>query len=280
MLLLRSGDWEAEVRPEVGGAIGALRHNGADLLRPMAAASRDPLEAACFPLVPYCNRIRNGRFSVGGREVQLPLNFPPESHSLHGLGWQRAWHVESLDEAECVLIDDYDSSSAWPWAYRAQQRIRLDSNGCVVTLMLANRSDQPMLAGLGLHPYFRRRTETIVSFIADHVLLSGADPIPTGVSAPASHFADFSAGSRLPVETVDHCFADWRGEVVVTDDLGRIVLSADGARHLHLYAPADGSVLCLEPVTHTPDASNRAPEEMLVLLPGDAASLTMRISAA
>ena len=66
----------------------------------------------------------------------------------------------------------------------------------------------------------------------------------------------------------------------MTDGLGTITVSADGAPHLHLYAPADGSALCLEPVSHTPDALNRAPEEMVVLPPGCSASLTMRIAAA
>jgi aldose 1-epimerase len=38
--------------------------------------------------------------------------------------------------------------------------------------------------------------------------------------------------------------------------------------------------LCLEPVSHTPDALNRVPEEMTVLPPGCSASLTMRIALA
>src|SRR5688500_19823664 len=53
----------------------------------------------------------------------------------------------------------------------------------------------------GLHPYFRRRPETEMRFEADHVLLSGADPLPTGISAPAEHFGDWIAGAGMPAET-------------------------------------------------------------------------------
>jgi aldose 1-epimerase len=279
-LTLQSHDWEAELRPEAGGMITALRHRGLDVLRPMPAESDEPLESACFPLAPYCNRIRDGRFHFGNREIALPPNFLPEPHTLHGLSWHRRWTVESQVENKCVLVDDYDGSGGWPWAYRAQQRIRLGPKGCAVTLVLTNLSSEPMPAGLGLHPYFRRRPETEVLFEADHVLLSGADPLPTGVSAPAARFGDFAGGSRLPAETIDHCYAGWSGEATVRDELGTIVVSADGGPHLHLYAPADGSALCLEPVSHTPDAPNRAPDEMIVLPPGCSASLTMRISAA
>ncbi len=277
-LTLQSHDWEAELRPEAGGMITALRHRGIDVLRPMPAGTDEPLESACFPLAPYCNRIRDGRFRFGGREVALTPNFLPEPHTLHGLSWHRPWTVESQVESKCVLVDDYDGRGDWPWAYRAQQRVRLGPKGCAVTLVLINRSSEPMPAGVGLHPYFRRRPESELRFAADHVLLTGADPLPTGITAPADHFAAWSAGAGMPAETVDHCFAQWSAEAVLRDDLGTITLSADGAPHLHVYAPADGSALCLEPVSHTPDAPNRAPEEMIVLPPGCAASLTMRIS--
>ena len=62
MIELGAGDWEAELRPETGGAIAALRYRGTDVLRPMPAGSDDVLQASCFPLAPYCNRIRDGRF--------------------------------------------------------------------------------------------------------------------------------------------------------------------------------------------------------------------------
>jgi aldose 1-epimerase len=278
MLVLKSGDWEAELRPEIGGAIAALRHRGVEVLRPTPPEARNPLETACFALAPYCNRIRDGRFHFAGREIALPPNFLPEPHSLHGLSWQREWQVESAVENKCVLADKHDGSGGWPWAYRAQQRIRLGPKGCAITLVLINRSAEPMPAGIGLHPYFRRAPESEVQFAADHVLLGGADPLPTGITAPADHFGDWANGDCLPGETVDHCFVKWSGEATVRDNFGTISVSTDGAPHLHLYAPADGSALCLEPVSHTPDAVNRAPAEMIVLPSGCAASLTMRIA--
>lgn len=277
---LAAGGWEATLRPEIGGALATLRRDGLDVLRPMPLAATSPLEAGCFPLVPYCNRIREGRFRFGGHEAVLPRNFAPEPHSLHGIGWQHPWRVERRTESECLLVHDYDGEDAWPWAYRTEQRVRLTPRGCVVTLVLINRSGEPMPAGVGLHPYFRRRREAELRFAASHVLLVDHDLLPTGVTAPANHFADWGPGASLPAETVDHCFAGWRGAAQIRDDPGTIVLTATGAPHLHLYAPADGSALCLEPVSHTPDALNRAPEEMTVLPPGCAATVTMRVTTA
>lgn len=42
----------------------------------MAEGTADSLDSACFPLVPYCNRITGGAFAWLGDKVQLPHNFP------------------------------------------------------------------------------------------------------------------------------------------------------------------------------------------------------------
>lgn len=279
MITLTASDWQAELLPELGGAIATLRHRGIDVLRPTPRDATHPLQTACFPLAPYCNRIRDGRFHFGTRAVALPPNHPPEPHSLHGLSWRRPWRVERRTENECVLADEYDGAGPWPWPYGAQQSIELSPRGCAIALVLTNRSNEPMPAGLGLHPYFRRRAGSELRFGADHVLLSDDELLPTGIGAPAGHFADWANGAPLPAQTVDHCFVGWSGTAILHDGSGTIRMEADGAPHIHLYAPADGSALCLEPVTHTPDALNRAPAEIIVLPPGCSTSLTMRISA-
>lgn len=276
---LAAGAWEATLRPEVGGALASLRLGGQDVLRPMPQAATNPLEAACFPLVPYVNRIRDGRFAFRGRAVQLPLNFLPQRHSLHGIGWQRPWHATEHTEAEAVLVDEYDGKGAWPWAWRAEQRFTLDRTGLSIALALTNRSDGPMPAGLGLHPYFRRRPETRVRFAATGVLEVDDEFMPTGDVAAADRFGAWREGAPLPAELVDNCHLGWNGRVEIADDLGRITMTATGAPYLHAYAPPDGTELCFEPVGHTPDAPNRAPKEMSVLAPSETAHLRMRIGA-
>jgi aldose 1-epimerase len=240
----------------------------------MPESSVQPLESACFPLVPYCNRIRDGRFEWRGGEVQLPHNFAPETSTLHGLGWLRPWSVRRESGFKCALEHRHDGSGGWPWAYLAEQRVRLGPRGCAITLDLTNLADEPMPCGLGLHPYLRRRPETRVAFTAREMFEVDAALIPTGKTSPASSWAQ---PLPLPARTIDHCFAEWDARASVRDDLGAITLDARGARFLHLYAPEDGSALCLEPVSHAPDAPNRAPEELTVLPPGATASLTMWI---
>ena len=49
--------------------------------------SENVLDAASFPLVPYVNRIRGGRFTFRGREVRLAPNMAGDPSPLHGQGW-------------------------------------------------------------------------------------------------------------------------------------------------------------------------------------------------
>ncbi|MBU2342491.1 MAG: aldose 1-epimerase [Alphaproteobacteria bacterium] len=280
--------WSARLLPECGGSLASLHLDGAEILRTMPQGSVDPLTSACFPLVPYANRIAGGMFARGETKVRLPRNFPPETSSLHGFGWQAKWEILSASTSECALEHRHpglgptpwpDDPTDWPWAYEAQHRVRLGRQGCMIALEVTNRSNSTMPAGLGLHPYFRRRPETRLRFAAEGVMLVDEASIPTGMIAPPDRFGDFARGSALPGETLDHCFAGWNGMATIEDDLGAIALTARGAPHLHLYAPADGSALCLEPVSHVPDALNRTPVCMTVLPPGCTSGLRMWISA-
>ncbi|MDF2389469.1 hypothetical protein JMG10_49140, partial [Nostoc ellipsosporum NOK] len=79
LVSISDGIAAVELAPSVGGAVASYRWlcDGAvlDWLRPTAPAAigdRDASAMACFPLVPYSNRIRGGRFEFAGRRIELP----------------------------------------------------------------------------------------------------------------------------------------------------------------------------------------------------------------
>src|SRR5215831_9266065 len=105
---LRRGDWTLALCPDVGGALAALTHRAEPVLRASRADVSAPLDTACFPLVPYANRIANGRFSYRGRSWQLPKNFGAHPHALHGVGWLSQWRMLERDSAAVVLEHRHD----------------------------------------------------------------------------------------------------------------------------------------------------------------------------
>lgn len=274
---LARDEWEAALLPSLGGAVARLRCRGRDVLRPTPIDAADPLGTACFPMLPYANRVAEGRLSFGGKAWRLPRNFGDHPHSLHGVGWQAAWEVEEAGASHALLSLAHTADARWPWSFHATQGFELDAAGLVITLAIRNLDDGPVPAGLGLHPYFPADEATRLHFVAAHMLGRDETMLPTE-PVEADRFGDWARGSALPAsELVDNAFDGWDGRATIAQEGWRTLISAEGARGLHLYAPPRAGFVCLEPVSHLPDAFNRG-DRFDILAPGETARLSMRIS--
>lgn len=272
---LEAHGWTLELLPALGGAIGALAHEGREVLRSTPAGVRDPLETGCFPLLPYANRIAQGRFDFAGSAHRLPLNFGDHPHSLHGVGWHAAWTVAEAGADHAILAHAHDGGASWPWPYRAAQRFALASRTVRIELSLTNVADSPMPAGLGLHPYFPCDADTRLSFEAERVWLADATMLPAEPAA-AAHFGDWRAGASVAGGTlIDNAYEGWRGAARIMQGRGGVEMRAEGASVLHLYRPPGAAFFCIEPVSHLPDAVNRG--GMDVLQPGETRTLAMTL---
>ncbi|QIG80212.1 aldose 1-epimerase [Stakelama tenebrarum] len=274
---LACGPWEMVVAPE-GAAILSLRRNGRDILRLTPQGASDPFDHACFPLVPYANRIAFGTLEWEGRLHHLPRNHPGQTHPLHGTGWRERWDIVESDAKSVTMQRERPADRHWPWSFTAVQRLELDAEGLNAWLEIRNDDRGAMPVSLGFHPYFSRDGATALQFEAGHVWLADDQMLPTK-TAPADHFGDWSAA--LPLEQpqlIDHCYADWNGSAIVTRDDGDIRLAGSGTPALHIFLPPGEAFFCAEPVTAMPDAVNH--DEAAVLAPGKTMQAGMRITSA
>jgi len=280
VIRLQAGAWSATVSPALGGAILELNHAGRPIFRPTPTDSAAILETACFPLVPYANRVAGGRFRFGGEEVALPVlpEFAP--HALHGDGWMGVWRVDHQDETVVSMTlgggDDH-----WPWAWSATQTIRLSESGLRVDLTMTNEADRPAPAGLGLHPFLHRLPDARLTLAADQIWLTRADDIPDRLAASSS-LMDWSGGAALAsAPPVDHAYAMRGGQATLDDGSGRVIMTAsENCRWTQVYAPPGGDFVCIEPVTHRPDAVNAPSGEdsgLVILSPRESLSMWMTI---
>jgi aldose 1-epimerase len=289
LITLRAEGAGLVLAPSAGGSVarywiddGAAMLN---LLRPWSAPRPgEPLEAAAFPLVPYSNRIRSGRFSFRGRDVTLPLNRPPERHSIHGHGWQAGWRLVEVRAHEAA-VEYRHEAGAWPWAYRATQRFVLAASSLSVALALRNESDTAMPAGIGWHPYFLRTPRTTVTADVEAIWLTDAEVMPTVLTAPRPG-ADPTRGVMVDAVALDNCFVGWRRRVVIErpESGVRLIMTAETPLDcLVVYTPADRPFFCAEPVSHVTDAFNlaaagRADTGTQILEPGEALRTTITLS--
>jgi aldose 1-epimerase len=276
---LVSGEVEVVLAPSNGGALCSMRIGGTDILRPAAPDASVPLEMASFPLVPYANRIAHGRFRFDGRDHRLPLNFGDHPHNLHGLGWTSEWEIRDITEASAVLYYRHDNGADWPWPHEAIQTIELDAAGSVrIVLSARNLADSAMPIGLGFHPYFVVTPHSRLRFGASSVWLSDPDMLPLVEAAP-NFFGDWATGAAASGDClIDNVYFGWTGEAEIDRGDGKtIVLRSNSGPWLHLFRPPHQNFLCLEPVTHMPDAINQS-GGMDTLRPGATRTIAMTIA--
>jgi aldose 1-epimerase len=284
---LTAGNLRLELSPSIGGSISAFEWIGGEHRRPILRKSHTPLEnvldAASFPLVPFVNRIRGGRFTFRGREVRIAPNMAGDPSPLHGQGWLNPWAVDEQD-TERASLSFRHKAGEWPWDYEARQDFTLDDWGYSVTLSCTNASLAPMPCGLGQHPYFPCGPETRIDTQATDVWTIDQHVLPVQ-KVPAA--GRFDLRDR-PVcgQDLDHGFGGWNGEARMIDPAWpyEALLSSADAHFFQLYSPREGGIFVAEPVSHANAALN-APEAewpklgMRVLEPGQTMSLAMRLEA-
>ncbi|NJO37523.1 MAG: aldose 1-epimerase [Rhizobiales bacterium] len=286
VMRLEAGDYQLELCPEGGGCITALRYQGLDVMRPATKAYWDgfqPRESASFPLVPFSNRIADGRFTYGGRDYQLPINMPPEPHAIHGDGWLAAWTVELRDACRAILMHEPEDA---PIPYRARQIFDLDDAGLTATLEITNTGGHALPFGFGHHPYFPRTEGLTLQAAVAEVWLPDERKLPQDKVALPEEW-DLNAATRLAPLDLDHCFTGFGGRAVMHWPESGLELAIETDPvfgHLVVYVPPGRSFVCVEPVSHVTDGvhqllAGRVDTGLVVLEPGARLDGKMRFSA-
>lgn len=281
---LAAGDLRVTVAPEAGGRIAKFWRETpkgqVHILQPMGPDAFDPFnwpKGGCYPLVPFSNRIRNGRFVFEGRERRLPLH-PGTSDALHGFTQRRPWTIAAKTAASLTmtLIHTQDE---WDWAFTTSQLLDLTDDALTVTLTVKNLSDAPMPLGFGLHPYFAVALGDRIAFDAQWNWAIDGGFVATHREAKPLHYdAPQSAAGRT-----DYLSGWSRKATIARQDGTTIRLSAsDALDHFVFHVPDGGAYLCLEPVSHVADAFNLAPSGhegtgLHVLAPGAAVEASVRM---
>jgi aldose 1-epimerase len=282
ILTIGAGTLRVAAAPELGGSLTRFwsedgRGGAVEWLRPASAAAlaaRDPLGVASFPLVPFCNRIRDGRFAFRGERISLGINPPEARHAIHGQGWQRPWSVLAREEWRIALGLTH-LRDAWPFRYSARQEIRLAPDRLTVELQLRNEDERPMPAGIGHHPYYPRTKECRIAAAATGFWETDAEVMPTRlVPPPPSH--DLRPGLLVDAVEMDNNYSGWDGAATIEwpERRARLTMRAGPPYDfLVVYTPAGQDFFVFEPVSNSTDAFNlRATRDdtgAVVLAPGE-----------
>jgi aldose 1-epimerase len=273
-LELRAGPLRLAVRPDLGGCMAGLWHDGTPVMRSAEPAEMQTSRpSASFPLVPYSNRLGHRRFDWQGAPYTTAPNFGDSPHSLHGVAWLRAWDVVSADEHELVLHYEHQPDEHWPFAFNVHQHFALSTTQLSVRLAFTNTAGLVQPVGLGWHPYFPKRPHSRLQARVSSRWERDAVQLPTQSVAYAGIDDDIA---HLHV---DHCFDGWDGTAYIRDGLFALALSSS-LRRLVVYTPGDKDYFCVEPVSHVNNAI-RMPDPtrhgLIALPPGDSTAAWMKL---
>ena len=264
ILTLHSGNALLAILPEVGGYITRYclktEEQVLELMRhstQVGLAAEDPTEMSCFPLIPFSNRIRNGRFTFQGKQIKMLTNFPPEVHTIHGHGWKASWTVSEVKENRAVLAYQHFPDE-WPFSYLARQVFDLKASSLTVTLQIKNTGNSAMPVGMGLHPYFVRTPQASITAKTEKMWINDAETMPLRLeSVPEINL--LNQGLIVTQNALDNLFTGWNREVLISwpEWNANLRIFADAPLDfLVIYTPADADYFCVEPVSNVTDAFN------------------------
>ena len=270
---------------EIGAGVRSWTVGGQELL-----ASFDPGEYdAAFAgrvLVPWPNRVRDGRYAIDGAEHRLELSEPERGNALHGLVLQSRWHGVRTSARRVSLSYELRPHAGYPFALALAVSYELASGGIVVTLHATNVGAERAPFGAGLHPYLTPGATEVDDMVLEipagtRVPVDGERLLPSGPATPVDGSElDFREPRRLGALRVDACFGELgrspagvaRVRLGMNSGPGQLTVWMDERFRFVQVFTADAAI-AVEPMTCAPDAFNSG-DGLVVLEPG--ASFTGR----
>jgi len=224
--------WSLDVLPGTGASLGAGRIRTPDgvwrdLLRPTPqTATGNPERCASFLMLPWSNRIDQGRLTFGGQTWQLQRT-GADGTAIHGATRHAQWTITSHDPDQVTLelVSSEQVGINFPWQFRAAVTYRLDGSVLRVTTVLRNTDVEPFPAGFGHHPYFRRALLPVGS--AGDPQAQPMLEIPAGSGYPLARGIATGSAAAIPARA-DYRVARPVGSAFVDDVLTGFVVEASG----------------------------------------------------
>jgi aldose 1-epimerase len=105
-------------------------------------------------LLPWPNRIRDGRWTWEGEELQLEVASPSSPNAQHGLVTWQSWTVLAATGDTATVGTTVLPRPGYPFRLGAALDLVLAPDRLTTTLRVRNDGDRRAPLGAGFHPYF------------------------------------------------------------------------------------------------------------------------------
>jgi aldose 1-epimerase len=163
-------------------------------------------------LIPWPNRIQDGRYSFDGQDHQLPLNDVEEQDAIHGLVRWATWIATARADNRVVMELVLHPQPGYPFTLALSVEYRLSDEGLRVRTTATNRGPRPCPYGSGNHPYLAVSESGVDSLMlripARTLLRSDERGIPIDRLAVEGTAYDFRRPRPIGATVLDHAFTD------------------------------------------------------------------------
>lgn len=163
-------------------------------------------------LIPWPNRLRDGRYTFGGTTYQVPLSEPDKQNAIHGLLRWETWSVAERSEDRVVMEHVLNPRDGYPFGLRMSVAYAVGAGGLSVTTTATNVGDRACPYGMGAHPYLQVDADTIelcwLEAPGRTRLTQDERAIPTGVADVEGTKYDFRGRQRILGTELDTAFTD------------------------------------------------------------------------
>jgi aldose 1-epimerase len=270
-LVIESGG----TRVEVGTVAATLRSatvGGVDIVE-RNDGSGPPSFGNGIVLVPWPNRVRDGRWTLDGEELELDLTERSRGNALHGLLRSTDYQVRAHTGDSVTLAALVAPQHGWPFLLDTWVRYEARPDGLTVTHGVTNLGDRRAPYAVGTHPFGRigdHPVEELRLTVAAATYFDVDDRLNPIAERPVDGTRfDLRTGARVGDLELDTAF----GGVTHRDGASLWLTAPDGAT-LELVQDVDwgyvqvfttdifsrggelGRAVAIEPMTAPPDALN------------------------
>jgi aldose 1-epimerase len=235
-------------------------------------------------LIPFPNRIKDGRYNFSEKSYQLPINQPTENHAIHGFIYDKKFNVthNEINEKEASITLEYiynGENEGFPFKFITEMIFTLTAeDGLNCQTVVQNLGDVAMPFGDGWHPYFKfdKQVDDIqLKIPTDIKTLVDERMIPTGEILPFNNFIELTKINQIMLDTgfriagedgiVDTELFDPQSNITIK------VFQEIGEKKynfLQVFIPPSRDSIAIEPMTCNINAFNNK-DGLIVLEPGD-----------
>jgi aldose 1-epimerase len=248
-------------------------------------------------LMPWPNRLADGRYEFDGGVMQLPLSEPERRNAIHGLVRWASWEEVRFSRSRVRLGHVLFPRAGYPFALALEVDYELTGEGLRVTMSARNIGRRPAPFGAGQHPYVRAQMAGIDGCVLGlpgrRWMEMDERQIPTGRLLPVEGTEfDFLAPRPIASTRMDTAFFDLergpdgraRAELRSEDGTRRVTVWMErGFEYLMIFTgdslPAEERrrSLGVEPMSCAPDAFRNG-LGLVVLRPGQSWSSSWGIA--